>query len=174
MQQYGAITRALWPSVSEGDSSLSLEYRSLAAVVPNTCTCTPCKPRTASDRQARDVSPPSCILQIKDIQNFHRGTGAEACDFHSCVAVNYCPVKDTALWVMKFCLNKKDAVVISSLKENKGQNQYSTRVFIRKIQVTFRKCVLYPDKVLFEISPLKVEIRSLCWDHCGRNPNKRS
>ena len=58
----------------------------------------------------------------------------------------------------------------AALKGNKGQNQYLTRVFIGKIQVTFRKCVLYPDKVIFEISPLKVGIRSLG----GRNPNKRS
>ena len=60
------------------------------------------------------------------------------------------------------------------LKGNKGQNQYLTRVFIRKIQVTFKKCVLDPDKVIFEISPLKVGIRSLGWDHRGRNPDKRS
>ena len=33
------------------------------------------------------------------------------------------------------------------LKGNKGQNQYLTHVFIGKTQVTFRKCVLYPDKV---------------------------
>ena len=37
-----------------------------------------------------------------------------------------------------------------SLKGNKGQNQYLTRVFFGKIQVTFSKCVLYPDKVIFE------------------------
>ena len=61
-----------------------------------------------------------------------------------------------------------------SLKGNKGQNQYLTPGFIGKIQVTFRKCVLYPDMVTFEISPLKVGIRSLSWDHRGRNPDKRS
>ena len=61
-----------------------------------------------------------------------------------------------------------------SLKGNTGQNQYLTHVFIEKIQVTCRKCVLYPNKVIFEISPLKVEIRSLGWDHRGRNPDKRS
>ena len=56
------------------------------------------------------------------------------------------------------------------LKGNKGQNQYLTRVFIGRIQVTFIKCVFIPDKVIFEISQLKVGIRSLG----GRNPNKRS
>ena len=62
----------------------------------------------------------------------------------------------------------------TGLKGNKGQNEYLTRSFIGKIQVTFIKCVLYPDKVMFEKSPIKVGIRSLCWDHRGRNPNKRS
>ena len=60
------------------------------------------------------------------------------------------------------------------LKGNKGQNQYLARVFIGKIQITFKKCVLYPDKVIFDKSPLKVGIRSLCWDHRGRNSNKLS
>ena len=60
------------------------------------------------------------------------------------------------------------------LKGNKGQNQYFTCVYIGNIQVTFIKGILYPDKVNFEISPLKVGIGSLCWDHDGRNPNKRS
>ena len=53
------------------------------------------------------------------------------------------------------------------LKGNKGQNRYLSCVFIGKIQVTFRKYVLYPYKVIFEISPLKVGIRSLGWDHRG-------
>ena len=66
------------------------------------------------------------------------------------------------------------SLMLCHLKGNKGQNQYLTRVFIVKIQVTFRKCVLYPDKVIFEISPIKVGIRSLCWDHGGRNPIKQS
>ena len=52
------------------------------------------------------------------------------------------------------------------LKGNKGQNPYLIRVF--------RKHVLYPDKVNFEISPLHVGIRSPGWDHCGRKPDKRS
>ena len=47
------------------------------------------------------------------------------------------------------------------LKGNKGQTQCLTRVFIEKMQVTFRKCVLYPDKVILKISPLKIGIRSL-------------
>ena len=42
--------------------------------------------------------------------------------------------------------------------------------FIGKIQVTFRKCVLYPDKIIFEVSSLKVGIRSLGWDHRGLTP----
>ena len=60
------------------------------------------------------------------------------------------------------------------LKGNKGQNQYLNRVFIGKIPITLRKWVLYPDKVNFEISCLKVGIRSLDWDHYDRNPDKRS
>ena len=42
------------------------------------------------------------------------------------------------------------------LKGNKGQNQYLNCVFMGKIQVTFRKCILYPYKVIFEIALLKV------------------
>jgi hypothetical protein len=60
------------------------------------------------------------------------------------------------------------------LKGNKGQNQYFTSVFIGKIQVTFRKSNLYHDKVIFEISPLQAGIRSLGWDHRGRDPDKWS
>ena len=41
-------------------------------------------------------------------------------------------------------------------KGEKGQNQYLTCVFNGKIQITFLKCVLYPDKVILEILPLKV------------------
>ena len=81
--------------------------------------------------------------------------------------------------VIQFCVPWKCwlamCIVYSiHLKGNKGQNQYLTYVFVGIIQVTFRKCVLYPDKVNFEISPLQVGIRSLGWDHCGHNPNKRS
>ena len=50
---------------------------------------------------------------------------------------------------------------------------YLTIVFIGKI-VSFIKCVLYPDKVTFEISQLKVGNRNHGWDHRGRNSNKRS
>ena len=46
----------------------------------------------------------------------------------------------------------------TNLKVNKGQNQYLTPGFIGKIQVTFRKSVLYPDKIFFLISPLNVGI----------------
>ena len=73
------------------------------------------------------------------------------------------------LYILELCQNKS-----LKLKGNKGQNQYFTRVFIGKIQVTFRKGILYPDTVNFEILPLKVGIRSLGWDHGGRNPDKRS
>ena len=62
----------------------------------------------------------------------------------------------------------------ATLKGNKDQNPYLTSVFIGKIQVSFIKCVLAPDKVIFEISHLKVGIRSLGWDHSGHNPDKRS
>ena len=62
----------------------------------------------------------------------------------------------------------------SRLKGNKGENQYLNHVFIGKTQNIFRNCVLYPDKVIFEISPLKVGIRSLGWDHRGSNPDTRS
>ena len=57
---------------------------------------------------------------------------------------------------------------LETLKGNKGQNQNLTHVLIGKIQVTFIKYVLYPDKVILEISPFKVGIRSLGWDHRGR------
>ena len=60
------------------------------------------------------------------------------------------------------------------LKGNKGQNQNLTHVLIGKIQVTFIKYVLYPDKVILDISPFKVGIRSLGWDHRGHYPDKRS
>ena len=49
--------------------------------------------------------------------------------------------------------------LLIALKGTKGQNKYLTRVFNRKIHVTLRQCILYPDKVSFEISPLKVVIR---------------
>ena len=65
-------------------------------------------------------------------------------------------------------------ILIISLKGNKGQNQNLTHVLIGKIQVTFIKYVLYPDKVILEISPFKVGIRSLGWDHRGHYPDKRS
>ena len=54
---------------------------------------------------------------------------------------------------------------LQPIKGKKGQNSYWTSVFIGKIRVSFIKSVLYPDKVNFEISPLKVGIRSHCWDH---------
>ena len=70
--------------------------------------------------------------------------------------------------------NKNLLTTPGLLKGNKGQNQNLTHVLIGKIQVTFIKYVLYPDKVILEISPFKVGIRSLGWDHRGHYPDKRS
>ena len=67
-----------------------------------------------------------------------------------------------------------DELFPAVLKGNKGQNLNLTHVLIGKIQVTFIKDVLYLDKVILEISPFKVGIRSLGWDHRGHYPDKRS
>ena len=47
------------------------------------------------------------------------------------------------------------------LKGEQGSKSYLTCQFIGEIQVTFRKCVLYLDNVIFQISPLKVELEAL-------------
>ena len=54
-------------------------------------------------------------------------------------------------------------IFVLCLKGNKGQNQYLTRKLIGKIQVTFRKCVLYPNKVIFilDITPQSFELEAL-------------
>ena len=59
--------------------------------------------------------------------------------------------KKIHLLVISYYLLVISKVTQLHLKGNKGPNPYLTSGFIGKIQVSFTKCVLFPDMVIFEI-----------------------